>query len=86
MFEVEVSGIEPFRNLVRALAAVVDEGCFNVDEARIWLLAMDSSHVAMVDFELPGEFFDEYRCDGEPRIFIKIDEFLTCAREMIYSC
>ncbi len=76
MFEVEVSSIEPFRNLVRALAAVVDEGCFNVDEARIWLLAMDSSRVALVDFELPGEFFDEYRCDGEPRIFIKIDEFL----------
>ena len=76
MFEVEVSSIEPFRNLVKALAAVVDEGCFNVDEARIWLLTMDPSHVAMVDFELPGEFFDEYRCDGEPRIFIKIDEFL----------
>ena len=76
MFEVEVSGIEPFRNLVKALAAVIDEGCFNVDEARIWLLAMDSSRVALVDFELPGEFFDEYRCDGEPRIFIKIDEFL----------
>ena len=68
LFEVEVSRIEPFRNLMRALAAVVDEGCFNVDESRIWLLAMDSSRVALVDFELPGEFFDEYRCDGESRI------------------
>ena len=76
MFEVEVSSIEPFRNLVKALAAVVDEGCFNVDEARIGLLAMDSSRVALVDFELPGEFFDEYRCDGEPRLFINIGEFL----------
>ena len=76
MFEVEVSSIEPFRNLVKALAAVVDEGCFNVDESRIRLLAMDSSRVALVDFELPGEFFDGYRCDGEQRIFIKIDEFL----------
>jgi len=76
LFEVEVSGIEPFRNLIKALDAVVDEGCFNVDEARIWLLAMDSSRVALVDFELPGEFFDSYVCEGEPRIFIKIDEFL----------
>jgi proliferating cell nuclear antigen len=76
LFEVEVSSIEPFRNLVKALAAVVDEGCFNVDESHISLLTMDPSHVAMVDFELPREFFDEYRCDGEPRIFIKIDEFL----------
>ena len=74
LFEVEVSSIEPFRVLVKALA-VVDEGCFNVDEARICLLAMDPSNVALVDFELPGAFFDEYRCDGEQRIFIKIDEF-----------
>ena len=29
MFEVEISSIEPFRNLVRALAAFVYEGCFN---------------------------------------------------------
>ena len=27
MFEVEVSSIEPFRNLVKAVGAVVDEGC-----------------------------------------------------------
>ncbi len=61
MFEVEVSGIEPFRNLVKALAAVVDEGCFNIDTERMTLLAMDPSHVAMVDFELPRGFFDGYR-------------------------
>jgi len=76
LFEVEISSIEPFRNLVKALAAVVDEGCFHVDEARIGLLGMDSSHVAMVDFELPGEFFDGYLCEGTPRIFINIGEFL----------
>lgn len=76
MFEVEVSGIEPFRNLVKAIAAVVQEGCFNVDETRICLLAMDPSHVAMVSFELPRAFFDGYRCDGEQMISIRIGEFL----------
>jgi proliferating cell nuclear antigen PCNA len=76
LFEVEVSSIEPFRNLVRALAAVLDEGCFHINEARISLLGMDSSHVAMVDFELPREFFDGYNCVGTPRVFINIDEFL----------
>lgn len=61
---------------MKALSAVVDEGCFNMNEARISLLAMDSSHVAMVDFELPGAFFDSYVCEGEPRLFINIGEFL----------
>jgi len=32
LFEVEVSGIEPFRNLIKALDAVVEEGCFDIDE------------------------------------------------------
>ena len=76
MFEVEVSGIEPFRNLIKALDAVVEEGCFDIDEAHIRLIAMDPSHVAMVDFDLPGEFFDGYRCEGEPKLFINIGEFL----------
>ena len=76
MFEVEISSIEPFRNLVKAIASIVYEGCFNMNEARIGLLAMDSSHVAMVDFELPGAFFDSYVCEGEPWLFINIGEFL----------
>lgn len=76
MFEVEISSIEPFRSLVKALASIVDEGCFNMNEARICLLAMDSSHVAMVDFELPEAFFDSYVCEGESRLFINIGEFL----------
>ena len=76
MFEVEVSSIEPFRNLVKAIAAIIEEGCFNIDGEKIELLAMDPSHVAMVDFELPREFFDSYVCEGEPRLFINIGEFL----------
>jgi proliferating cell nuclear antigen len=76
LFEVEISGIEPFRNLVRALAAVVDDGCFDIDGEKIKLLAMDSSHIAMVDFELPKEFFDRYVCEGKPRLSLRIGEFL----------
>ncbi len=76
MFEVEVSNIEPFRNLVKALSVIVEEGTFNMDEAQLKLLAMDPSHVAMVDFELPREFFEKYKCEGEPRLTINVGEFL----------
>ncbi len=76
MFEVELSRIEPFRNLVKALSVIVDEGTFNMNEAQVKLLAMDPSHVAMVDFELPREFFDKYVCEGEPRLTVNIGEFL----------
>jgi len=54
LFEVEVSRIDPFRSLVKALSVIVEEGTFVMNEAQIKLLAMDPSHVAMVDFELPS--------------------------------
>lgn len=76
MFEVEVSRIDPFRNLIKALGVIVDEGTFVMNEAQLKLLAMDPSHVAMVDFELPGEFFDKYRCEGEPKLSINVKELL----------
>ena len=61
MFKVEISNIDPFRNLIKALSVIVEEGTFNMNEAQVKLLAMDPSHVAMVDFELPQEFFDSVR-------------------------
>lgn len=76
MFEVEVSRIDPLRNLVKALSVIVEEGTFTMNEAQIKLLAMDPSHVAMVDFELPADFFDKYKCEGEPRLSVNIKEFL----------
>jgi len=76
LFEVEVSRIDPFRSLVKALSVIVEEGTFVMNEAQMKLLAMDPSHVAMVDFELPGEFFDAYKCEGEPKLSINIKEFL----------
>ena len=76
LFEVEVSRIDPFRSLVKALSVIVEEGTFTMNEAQLKLLAMDPSHVAMVDFELPGTFFDSYRCEGEPKLSINIKEFL----------
>ena len=76
MFEVELSRIDPFRNLMKALSVIVEEGAFEMDEAQVKLLAMDPSHVAMVDFELPQGFFDKYSCLKEPRLTINIGEFL----------
>jgi len=76
LFEVEVSRIDPFRSLVKALSVIVEEGTFIMNEAQIKLLAMDPSHVAMVDFELPSSFFDTYKCEGEPKLSINIKEFL----------
>lgn len=76
MFEIEISSIESFRNLIKALSVIVERGSFMVDEVQIKLVAMDPSHVAMVDFELPKEFFKRYLLDEETKLTLNISEFL----------
>ncbi len=76
MFEVELSNVEPLRNLVKAISVVVEEGSFRIDEELMRLLAMDPSHVAMVDFELPKGFFDRYSAGEEVRLTMNMRELL----------
>jgi proliferating cell nuclear antigen len=76
LFEAELSNVEPLRNLIKAISVVVEEGSFRVDEGQMRLLAMDPSHVAMVDFELPKEFFDRYSAEGEVRLSMNMRELL----------
>lgn len=76
MFEVRLSSIDPFKRLIKALSVIVEEGSFIIDEEEMKLLAMDPSHVAMVDFELPRDFFDEYLCEEEARLTLNIRELL----------
>ena len=76
MFELEISKIDTFRNLIKSLSVIVEEGCFTLGEDQMGLLAMDPSHVAMVDFELPREAFDKYLCEGEKKLSFNISEFL----------
>lgn len=76
MFEAELSNVEPFRNLIKAISVVVEEGSFRINEEQMRLLAMDPSHVAMVDFELPKEFFDRYSASGEVSLSVNMRELL----------
>ena len=76
MFELETSKIDSFRNLIKSLSVIVDEGGFSLEEDHIRLLAMDPSHVAMVDFELPKESFERYLCDSEKKLTLNIRELL----------
>lgn len=76
MFELETSNIESFRNLIKSLSVIVEEGGFAIERDHMKLLAMDPSHVAMVDFELPKESFEKYECDEEKKLFVNIRELL----------
>jgi len=71
-----------WKNLLNAIATLVDEANFDANDQGITLRAMDPSHVAMVDFEWPSEMFDEYACDTPLKLCININEMLRLLRRV----
>lgn len=63
MFTAKISDTKSWRNSISAIAALIDEGTFEVSDKGLKLRAMDPSQIALVDFELPAKAFEEYKVD-----------------------
>lgn len=64
-----------FRKSVEAIAALIDEAEFIVDEKGLTLKATDPSQIAMVDFELPKDAFKEFDVKQEIKLGVDMDYF-----------
>ena len=80
MFKARMADARDWKNLITAIATLVDEATFNINEEGILLRAMDPSHVAMVDFEWPKTVFEEYVCDEPTKLCVNVAEMLKLLR------
>lgn len=64
-----------WKGIIAAVSELVDEANFIIAPDGLRLRAMDPSHVAMVELDLPPTAFDEYECDEETVIGVNFDEF-----------
>jgi proliferating cell nuclear antigen len=71
-----------WKNLMVAVSTLVDEATFKLDKNGIRLRAMDPSHVAMVDFEVPKNAFQEYVCDQPVDICVNMGEMLKLLKSV----
>lgn len=69
-----------WKNIIDALSGLVDELVFIADKNSLHARAMDPSHVAMVDFELPKNAFSEYNCSGEVKLGINLEDMSRIMR------
>ncbi|MHA1130522.1 MAG: proliferating cell nuclear antigen (pcna) [Candidatus Helarchaeota archaeon] len=63
MFKASLSSAGSFIKIIDALATIIDTGTFKVSQDGLSLKAMDPSHVAMVNLEMPSTAFTEFQCD-----------------------
>ncbi len=64
-----------FRKSIEAIAALIDEAEFIVNENGLTLKATDPSQIAMVDFEMPKKAFKEFEVSEEVTLGIDVDYF-----------
>jgi proliferating cell nuclear antigen len=80
MFKVKFADAKFWKNIMEALSSLVDEGNLLGTPKGLTMKAMDPSHIAMVDFELPKEAFEEYDCSEDVRIGLNLDEMVKIMR------
>lgn len=74
MFKAVVHDTKSWRNSIGAIAALIDEGTFQIDESGIKLRAMDPSQIALVDFILPGKGFEKFEVQKPVSIGVDLIE------------
>ncbi len=79
---IKIDDARLWKNLMVAVSTLVDEATFKLDQNGIRLRAMDPSHVAMVDFEVPKNAFQEYVCDQPIDICVNMSEMLKLLKSV----
>lgn len=74
--EFDVYKATELRDLLKVLASTVEEAPFLMGYDGLSVLAMDPSHVAMIDMVVPSEFFDRYDVTREGVFCFSVEEVL----------
>ncbi|MHA1382631.1 MAG: proliferating cell nuclear antigen (pcna) [Candidatus Helarchaeota archaeon] len=73
MFECSIKSVSILKNIIDVLTSIIDEAAnFMAKPEGFGIVAMDPSHVSMIDFFLPKEVFEKYECDKKVRIGLNI--------------
>jgi len=70
----EMSDSKVWKNCVGAISNLIERAEFEIGEDGIELKAMDPSHVALTDFWLSADAFEEYEVDGTVKLGVDLDE------------
>jgi proliferating cell nuclear antigen len=74
LFRAVLSDAKLWRSVVESLSTLVDQANFMVTPSALKMRAMDPIRVAMVDFELSKDAFEEYQCSSDLRMGINLEE------------
>ena len=74
MFEIVFDNAKIFKDCVDALVTMIDEGEFKITKEGIKLCAMDTSQIAMIDFNYPKAALEKYDVPNDVKIGLNLDD------------
>ncbi len=74
MFELKIDDAKSFKDSVDAIATLIDESEFDINQDGMFLRAMDPSQIAMVDFKLPKSSFETFNVPEQTKIGLNLDD------------
>ncbi len=76
MFKAKLSDPSLLKNSVDTISELIHEGLFKIDSESLYMRAADRATVAVVDFELKKDAFEEFECDEETKIGVNLESLL----------
>ncbi len=77
MFKASLADPKILKYYIDAISNMIDEAGISVSEEGIKLRAMDPAHVALVDFEVKKDAFDEFQVDEALVLGVDLERFNT---------
>lgn len=77
MFKAVMQDAKILRDSVDMISQIIDEGIFKFKKNGIEMLTPDRAMVAVIDFKLSNEAFEEYETDKDYSVGLNMDNFLT---------
>jgi proliferating cell nuclear antigen len=82
LFHATLDSSKTWKQIVDALATLLTEAVFTIDEKGLTLRQFDPAKAAMVDLKLPAGVFQEYSCEGEHEVCLGVDELTKVSKRM----
>jgi len=74
-FSAKTNTSDEWKAIISAISTLVEEATFEATVEGVSFRGMDPSHVALIDISWPNSAFEKYRCDGDIKFGVRIDEF-----------
>ena len=74
--KLKIAEVQQFKNILSAVATIIDEATFQLDTYGLKLTVMDPSRVAMIDLGWAKSNFEEFECNEPTKLCINIGQLL----------